>query len=82
MPNLSPWRRANTGDLTAALAWSRLPDTSLPALPATSLGELSTAEQAVLDSLAGTLHFGIDYPLPASNSMPSQEAGPPRPPVP
>jgi len=82
VPNLSPWRRANTGDLTAALALSRLPDTSLPALPATSLGELSTAEQAVLDSLAGTLHFGIDYPLPASNSMPSQETGPPRPPVP
>ena len=81
-PNLSPWRRANTGDLTAALALSRLPDTSLPGLPATSLGELSTAEQAVLDSLAGTLHFGIDYPLPTSNSMPSQETGPPRPPVP
>ena len=82
VPNLSPWRRANTGDLTAALALSRPPDTSVPGLPATSLGELSTAEQAVLDSLAGTLKFGIDYPLPTSNSMPSQEAGPPRPPVP
>jgi len=82
VPNLSPWRRANTGDLTAALALSRPPDTSVPGLPATSLGELSTAEQAVLDSLAGTLKFGIDYPLPTANSMPSQEAGPPRPPVP
>jgi len=82
VPNLSPWRRANTGDLTAALALSRPPDPSVPGLPATSLGELSTAEQAVLDSLAGTLKFGIDYPLPTSNSMPSQEAGPPRPPVP
>jgi phospholipase C len=82
VPNLSAWRRANTGDLTAALALSRPPDTSVPGLPATSLGELSTAEQAVLDSLAGTLKFGIDYPLPTSNSMPSQETGPPRPPVP
>jgi len=82
VPNLSSWRRANTGDLTAALALSRPPDTSLPGLPTTSLGELSTAEQAVLDSLAGTLRFGIDYPLPTSNSMPAQETGPPRPPVP
>ena len=82
VPNLSQWRRTYTDDLTEALALSKPPDTSLPALPATSLGELSTAEQAVLDSLAGTLHFGIDYPLPTSNSMPSQETGPPRPPVP
>jgi phospholipase C len=82
VPNLSSWRRASTGDLTAALALSRPPDPSVPGLPATSLGELSTAEQAVLDSLAGTLRFGIDYPLPASNSMPSQETSPPRPPVP
>ena len=32
VPNLSPWRRAYTGDLTAALALSRPPDTSLPGL--------------------------------------------------
>jgi phospholipase C len=51
-------------------------------LPATSLGELDTAEQAVLDSLAGTFDVGIPYPLPTSNSMPSQETSPVRPPVP
>jgi len=82
VPNLSLWRRANTGDLTGSLALSRPPDTSMPGLPATALGELSTAEQAVLNSLAGTLHFGIPYPSPTSNSMPSQETHPPRPPVP
>ena len=71
-----------TGDLTAALALSRPPDTSLPALPPTSLGQTSTAEQAVLNSLAGTLDLGIDYPLPTANSMPSQETSPKRPPVP
>ena len=33
VPNLSPWRRSVTGDLTAALALSRPPDPSVPALP-------------------------------------------------
>jgi phospholipase C len=82
VPNLSPWRRSVTGDMTAALALSRPPDTSVPALPPTSLGQTSTAEQAVLDSLAGTLDLGIDYPLPPANAMPSQETSPKRPPVP
>ena len=82
VPNLSAWRRACTGDLTAAFALSRPPDTSVPSLPPTSLGQTSAAEQAVLDSLAGTFDFGIRYPLPSGNSMPAQEASPKRPPVP
>jgi phospholipase C len=82
VPNLSPWRRSVTGDMTAALTLSRPPDTSIPALPPTSLGPTSAAEQAVLNSLAGTLDLGIDYPLPTANSMPSQETSPTRPPVP
>jgi phospholipase C len=82
VPNLSPWRRSVTGDMTAALALSKPPDTSVPALPPTSLGPTSTAEQAVLNSLAGTLDQGINYPLPTANSMPSQETSPKRPPVP
>jgi hypothetical protein len=40
------------------------------------------AEQAVLNALAGTLDVGIPYPLPKTNSMPSQETTPSRPPVP
>lgn len=51
-------------------------------LPATSLGDTSVAEQAVLNALAGTEDVGIPYPIPASNSMPSQETTPARPPVP
>jgi phospholipase C len=82
VPNLSAWRRSVTGDLTGALALSRPPDTTVPSLPATSLGQTAVAEQAVLDALAGTFDVGIPYPPPASNSMPSQETTPPRPPVP
>jgi phospholipase C len=81
-PNLSAWRRAATGDLTSALALSQPPDTRVPALPATSLGETSVAEQAVLNALAGRLDVGIPYPLPKSNAMPTQESSPARPPVP
>jgi phospholipase C len=82
VPNLSAWRRSVTGDLTGALALAKRPDVSLPSLPATSLGETALAEQAVLNALAGTFHRGIPYPLPAANSMPSQETSPKRPPVP
>ena len=82
VPNLSAWRRSVTGDLTSALALANPPNTSVPALPATSLGDTSVAEQAVLNALAGTLDVGIPYPLPTSNSMPSQETTPNRPPVP
>jgi phospholipase C len=81
VPNLSAWRRAATGDMTSALALTRPPDTSVPPLPETSLGEVQVAEQAVLDALAGTFDVGIPYPITAPNSMPVQEAGPPRPPV-
>jgi phospholipase C len=82
VPNLSAWRRSVTGDLTSALALANPPDTSVPALPATSLGDTTVAEQAVLNALAGTLDVGIPYPLPTTNSMPSQEATPHRSPVP
>ena len=40
------------------------------------------AAEAVLNALTGTLDVGIPYPLPTSNSMPSQETTPSRPPVP
>jgi phospholipase C len=82
VPNLSAWRRSVTGDLTGALALSQAPDTSVPPLPATSLGDTAVAEQAVLNALAGTLDVGIPYPIPKSNAMPSQEPAPARPPVP
>jgi phospholipase C len=56
------------------------------------VGRLSDARARLLDeatatpagsaSLAGTLHWGIPYPLPTANSMPAQEPAPERPPVP
>jgi phospholipase C len=81
VPNLSAWRRAVTGDMTGTLALASPPVLDVPPLPPASLGDESVAEQAVLDALAGTLDVGIPYPLPTANAMPSQEPGPPRPPV-
>ena len=82
VPNLTAWRRGVTGDLTGALNLTAAPNTGVPSLPVTSLGDTSVAEQAVLNALAGTLDVGIPYPLPDSNTMPSQETTPARPPVP
>ena len=82
VPNLSAWRRSATGDMTSALALANPPNTSVPPLPATSLGDTTVAEEAVLNALAGTLDVGIPYPLPGTNSMPSQETTPNRRPVP
>jgi phospholipase C len=83
VPNLSAWRRGVTGDFTGALALSNSPVTTVPSLPATSIGSDTTVvEEAVLNALTGTLDVGIPYPLPTSNSMPSQETSPNRPPVP
>ena len=50
--------------------------------PTSLAGDTKVVEEAVLNALTGTLDVGIDYPLPASNSMPGQEATPPRPNVP
>jgi phospholipase C len=82
VPNLSAWRRSVTGDMTGALNFTAPPNTTVPSLPATSLGDTKVAEEAVLNALAGTLDVGIPYPLPASNSMPSQATTPARPNVP
>jgi len=83
VPNLSPWRRSVTGDFTGALNLTSAPVTKVPALPSTSIGSnVTVVEEAVLNALAGTLDVGLPYPLPASNSMPTQETTPARPPVP
>ncbi|MBO0803351.1 MAG: phospholipase [Nocardiopsaceae bacterium] len=83
VPNLTPWRRKATGDLTGALNLTAPPVTKIPALPPTTLiGNTTVVEEAVLNALTGTEDVGIDYPLPTSNSMPKQETTPPRPTVP
>jgi len=83
VPNLSSWRRSVTGDFTGALNLTTAPVTAVPSLPTTTLvGNTTVVEEAVLNALTGTLDVGIDYPLPTSNSMPSQETTPARPNVP
>jgi phospholipase C len=83
VPNLTAWRRGVTGDFTGALNFTTAPVTAVPSLPATSLvGDITVVEEAVLNALTGTLDVGIDYPLPTSNNMPSQETTPARPNVP
>ena len=49
VPNLSAWRRSVTGDSPAPCAGEGA-GTSVPALPATSLGDTKVAEQAVLNA--------------------------------
>jgi phospholipase C len=82
VPNLTAWRRSVTGDMTTALALVNPPNTSVPNLPTTSLGDTEVAEQAVINALAGTEDVGIAYPPPTSNKMPKQESSPRRPKVP
>jgi phospholipase C len=78
VPNLSAWRRSVTGDMTSAL--SSVPNAQVPDLPDTSIAEdVSVAEQAVRNALAGTFDRGQPYPLPTANSMPTQEKLPVRP---
>jgi phospholipase C len=82
VPNLSAWRRSITGDLTGALDLSNPPNTTVPALPTTSLGDTTIAEEAVINALTGTEDVGVPYPPPTSNQMPQQATSPSRPPVP
>jgi phospholipase C len=82
VPNLSAWRRATCGDLTSALDLVNPPNMTVPTLPTTSLTDPSVAEQAVINTLLGTLDDGTVYPPPTANAMPTQAKTPVRHPVP
>lgn len=69
VPNLSAWRRATVGDMTTAFNFSKR-DNTIPALPAVS-SAVATAITQCENNLAG---FSA-YPLPATQTMPIQEAG-------
>ena len=81
VPNLTTWRRGVTGDLTSALALGQPADRTVPSLPDTTLGLLDpkVQEQAVINSLLGTVDHGVPYPPPTKNVMPVQETSPARP---
>lgn len=65
-PNISPWRRAVTGDLTSALNFNNPPDYSWPVLPDTS-GYVQQAQQEC-DTLPAPA-------VPKEQSFPQQEKG-------
>jgi phospholipase C len=69
VPNLSAWRRSTVGDLTSAFNFSK-PDTSVPKLPATA-----PALSSVITSCEANLAGFTQYPLPTTQTMPTQEAG-------
>ncbi len=65
--HISPWRYNEVGDLTSALPNLSTPITTVPPLPPTSLLYPETAQQALLNSLAGTEDYAQAYPPPPSN---------------
>ncbi|MFP5276895.1 MAG: phospholipase C [Acidobacteriota bacterium] len=69
VPNLSAWRRATVGDMTTAFNFGH-PDQSIPALPSATASVPSDLTQCV-NNLAGF----SNYPLPATQTMPTQEPG-------
>jgi phospholipase C len=71
VPNLSTWRRATVGDLTTALNFKKV-DTSVPGLPST-VNAIPQIIQQCAANLAGT----TPYAVPATQSLPTQEAGTP-----
>ena len=69
VPNLSAWRRAAVGDLTSAFNF-KAPDPSIPSLPST-IPAIQQAIQQCTANLAGT----TPYPLPSTQTSPTQESG-------
>jgi phospholipase C len=66
VPNLSAWRRATCGDLTAALGLGAPPRYDVPALPDTE-AHLAEVERTVMNLPAPA--------VPATQAMPTQEQG-------
>jgi phospholipase C len=71
VPNLSAWRRATVGDLTSALNFKK-PDQSMPTLPSPLPGN----QQAILQCEANLAGM-VPYPVPAKQTLPTQESGTP-----
>jgi phospholipase C len=74
VPNLSTWRRAVTGDLTATLRPGS-PDTSVPPLPQPSDNSAAVVQECQPAQLNEINVPVPPYPLPATQRMPVQESG-------
>src|SRR5579872_7510752 len=71
VPNLSAWRRATVGDMTSAFNFSKV-DTSVPNLP-----PIAVTAPSILTECAADLVGFTPPQLPATQTMPTQEAGSP-----
>ncbi|MGH3551990.1 MAG: phospholipase C, partial [Mycobacterium sp.] len=76
VPNLTPWRRQTTGDMTKAFDFSSS-DPSRPGLDTPLLHSLPKLAQCVPNVITGTLDIGDPYSVPYPQAMPVQESGPP-----
>jgi phospholipase C len=77
-PNITPWRRSVTGDLTSSLHVTS-PDLSIPKLPIVPgrSDPRVTKECTASQLLQLDISNPAPYPVPANQSMPSQEPGSP-----
>jgi phospholipase C len=80
VPNLSRWRRANTGDLTSAInfaAGARSTPTSVQDLVAAGTGAAADTqrEAAQCSEMAVSTFEPKPYPVPTPQSLPGQEPG-------
>jgi phospholipase C len=78
VPNLTPWRRSVTGDMTSTFNFASSPDPSLPKLDHPSLETVAKIPQCVPNVALGTVNLGIPYRVPYPQAMPSQETTPTR----
>ncbi|MCX5044951.1 twin-arginine translocation signal domain-containing protein [Aldersonia sp. NBC_00410] len=72
VPNLTPWRRGVTGDMTSTFNFSVAPDAARPAIPTAFPVPPPKIAQCVPNVILGTVNRGIPYPVPP-NAMPVQE---------
>jgi len=76
VPNVSAWRRQTAGDLTSTLQLAAGADTSFPTLPSTTAHDAMVLAQCTASQLVELdVTDPAPYPLPAEQSLPTQEPG-------
>ena len=78
VPNLTPWRRSVTGDMTSAFNFAAPPDLSRPNLDHPALETVQKLPQCIPNVALGTVDLGIPYPVPYPQAMHTQETSPTR----
>ena len=78
VPNLTPWRRSVTGDMTSTLNFSVPPNPSKPNLDHPFLAALPKLSQCVPTVVPAYLGDGRPYRVPYPQAMPTQEISPAR----